>query len=1348
VLRRAELSGLLMLVTPHSKNSYSLDQKSKIMLVLLLFGLCVHSITCTGHSSSFMSEYINLNVSGGPSLPANEFNALYDFYNSLNGEYWYWPSMSVRWNFSESNPDPCSGWYGLSCNCNLFTCNLTNMTLGTLGLNGSLPSTIGAWEKLLAFEISINVITGTIPESIGNWTDVEVLVMQTNYLRARIPISIGNLTNLQVLDLSYNLLTGFPMSLQNFPNLSVVYLQDNSFYGTFPQWIANLCCVQVLYLDNNLFSGTVSSLLSISTLYELELSSNIFTGTTDTFRNMHNVLYLSIQLNFFSGDCASDLTTISNIEALFLTQNLFTGSLPLSSSWRGLYDYYAFINYFSRTIPEDFSNITSLEYFSVGSNFMTGTMSRYFFDGQLPLLLVLNLSNNFLTGSLPTEIKSLNRLQELLVNNNFITGSVPAGFSSLPALYDLWINNNELTGTLPFSLAAFPRLEEFFAQNNYFEGCLSDLLISHPLPEYGPRLTTIDVSNNLFTGSLVGSFFSSQTSLRTFAAVNNCLKATIPVDICNLESLTYLSLDGMSTSENCRTLFFPGTIFTGFYSSHSVASTVPSCLFLLPYLESLLLSGNGFSGSIPSPLNISRSLLVLTLSNNKLTGSIPEMFQNKSWQNLELSYNKLSGTLSSSFSLIPSEASLNLEVNRLSGVIPAQLIDVQSINILNGNIFSCDSSADLPIHDPSQQTYSCGSDSVNDFLYLWVSCFVISGIVCSLVYYTKVKFSGREVEIETHAQTHAEGLSLRRRFKPLETLLGSSNTVECWRCSFISYCDQNPFGNISILRRFFESIKKGFILIGLLGVLLFLPIYAGLTVFSSTYQFEYAWSISAILLSGEFAAVVIFGNCFIILVLFVLILLYVLYDIDLASKMTDQTSTQQEQWKISFLKVFGSFVASKRYKSRERIMNGEQKHKLSCLVYLAVTVVDLVLYGFADISYVIIVITYNRAITAFAVVGLALYKFFANDFILSKSIPLMSYLFEHTFTNSTEENAPNLQFAERITYYHFTILDISFLEHIMLVNHVVLPIISVLVVLPDCFYNAFFAASPSSSSYPFVDTVETGHEDYNFTLNEQTEFTPPFFYSYQCASKVLISFVPLYIMKFCYVGFLRPLKHLFTKLGYDYCYTKYGQRSKLWKTFRYFLPKTLQNLQPEVSSRPVYQRLSITIQLSSYFAIIVVFGTLFPPLAVIGSVSVLSMIFVEELLLGRVLYDSSQAGYEWYKQRLEEDCGNIRETILLSAQSTLFVSCCFFAFLLLDTWGDKKGWKSALPIACCILIPCLLFRLYQVSQSIRISNSTERRDNTVDQEKRSLSKGHVEMGTVTTENPLQQRTALADPGEQ
>eukprot|EP01040_Poterioochromonas_malhamensis_P007056 gene7056-7618_t len=83
------------------------------------------------------------------------------------------------------------------------------------------------------------------------------------------------------------------------------------------------------------------------------------------------------------------------------------------------------------------------------------------------------------------------------------------------------------------------------------------------------------------------------------------------------------------------------------------------------------------------------------------------------------------------YSFEGSGSSLKLERNRLSGSVPSSLLNTENINILNGNLFSCsfDSSA-LPTHDPSVENYSCGSDTTNAAIYLWMA---FMGVLCVLV---------------------------------------------------------------------------------------------------------------------------------------------------------------------------------------------------------------------------------------------------------------------------------------------------------------------------------------------------------------------------------------------------------------------------------------------------------------------------------------------------------------------------------------------------------------------------------------------------------------------------------------
>jgi Leucine-rich repeat (LRR) protein len=69
----------------------------------------------------------------------------------------------------------------------------------------------------------------------------------------------------------------------------------------------------------------------------------------------------------------------------------------------------------------------------------------------------LNISNNKLTGALPSEIGKLKRLKVLNASNNLMTG-VPAEIGHLPDLEILDLSSNELTG-LPNELAELKKLK-------------------------------------------------------------------------------------------------------------------------------------------------------------------------------------------------------------------------------------------------------------------------------------------------------------------------------------------------------------------------------------------------------------------------------------------------------------------------------------------------------------------------------------------------------------------------------------------------------------------------------------------------------------------------------------------------------------------------------------------------------------------------------------------------------------------------------------------------------------------------------------------------------------------------
>lgn len=79
-------------------------------------------------------------------------------------------------------------------------------------------------------------------------------------------------------------------------------------------------------------------------------------------------------------------------------------------------------------------------------------------------IVVLNLSNNNLTGAIPAEIKNLTNLEELNLSNNNMTG-IPAEIGQMKKLRILNYSNNQITG-LPNELGNLTGLLVFDLSGN------------------------------------------------------------------------------------------------------------------------------------------------------------------------------------------------------------------------------------------------------------------------------------------------------------------------------------------------------------------------------------------------------------------------------------------------------------------------------------------------------------------------------------------------------------------------------------------------------------------------------------------------------------------------------------------------------------------------------------------------------------------------------------------------------------------------------------------------------------------------------------------------------------------
>eukprot|EP01040_Poterioochromonas_malhamensis_P020802 gene20802-24930_t len=102
----------------------------------------------------------------------------------------------------------------------------------------------------------------------------------------------------------------------------------------------------------------------------------------------------------------------------------------------------------------------------------------------------------------------------------------------------------------------------------------------------------------------------------------------------------------------------------------------------------------------------------------------------------------------------------------------------------------------------------------------------------------------------------------------------------------------------------------------------------------------------------------------------------------------------------------------------------------------------------------------------------------------------------------------------------------------------------------------------------------------------------------------------------------------------------------------------------------LFSKLKLTVNMNSYLAIILSFGTLFPPLAFIGYIAICIISVYEESNIARVLIESIRCGNDSYVEMIGKEFYYIEESINLTLWSTLFVCCGLYAYIIFDTTGD------------------------------------------------------------------------------
>lgn len=207
-------------------------------------------------------------------------------------------------------------------------------------------------------------------------------------------------------------------------------------------------------------------------------------------------------------------SAIADIEVMELTNNLIStvaGVSKLKGSLTGLHMTY---NNLKGTIPSELFQLPLLEILAISENKLSGTIDKHL--GNLTNLLEFYCYGNKLTGTIPSEIGHLTKMQVLTFSENLLTGTLPSTLKNMGNLQTFSVHNNDPdTGTHTGKLPKFdqhPYLNEIYLDGNAFTGTIPSDFLKSFNGSLGETVT-ISLENNLLTGTIPKEFLKFDSLL-------------------------------------------------------------------------------------------------------------------------------------------------------------------------------------------------------------------------------------------------------------------------------------------------------------------------------------------------------------------------------------------------------------------------------------------------------------------------------------------------------------------------------------------------------------------------------------------------------------------------------------------------------------------------------------------------------------------------------------------------------------------------------------------------------------------------------------------------------------------
>ncbi|KAL7228336.1 hypothetical protein ACSBR2_007118 [Camellia fascicularis] len=459
-----------------------------------------------------------------------------------------------------------------------FSSSLIDVDLSSNQLKGPIPDSFGGMISITNLslgdnhleELSIcsNQLSGSIPQTFGQLSNLVSLWLYGNQITGSLP-NLSMFPSLADLNLGGNQLNGIHRTIRQLPSLVSLWLYGNQITGSLPDLSVFPSLIE-LDLGDNQLNGTIHR--NIGQLSKLEYfdvsfnSSKVILSETH-FSNMSSLKYLSFSSNtLLSFNFSSDWIPPFQLDIIHFSSCKLGPHFP---KWLQMQNNFSELdissNGISDNVPSWFWDLSpGLRLLNLSNNLIKGLLpnlslkyhgypgidlSSNHFSGPTPLappnVTLLNLSKNNFSGSLSflCAIRGT-ELTYLDLSNNSLSGELPSCWVHHKALSIINLANNNLYGKIPSSMGSLGHIKTLHLHNNNFSGEIPSSL------KRCTNLIMIDLGGNKLTGKMPAWIGEHLTSLIVLSLQFNEFKGSIPPHICHLNQIQVLDFSHNRLSGN------------------------------------------------------------------------------------------------------------------------------------------------------------------------------------------------------------------------------------------------------------------------------------------------------------------------------------------------------------------------------------------------------------------------------------------------------------------------------------------------------------------------------------------------------------------------------------------------------------------------------------------------------------------------------------------------------------------------------------------------------------------------------------------------------------------------------